>query len=180
MDRPRERGQTDSRYRGAPRRARQPVTVHTWKGAEKLRRTRSVHPPCIDHIWHGGEAPQHARELLQVAHGQAHGDVRRAGRPIGRRVHLLDAQVLERHDIREVAQAYAGAVKDAKQMDITSASPDKLVSSSKNHIRSIHLSAICMPAFVKIPVSSNACGETRERVNPMDAFSCANRAARLA
>lgn len=43
--------------------------------------------------------------------------------------HVLRKRLFEsepsKDDIRDVARAYAHAVKDAKQMDITSASPDK-------------------------------------------------------
>ena len=46
--------------------------------------------------------------------------------------HILRTRLFEKlpdeNDIREVAQEYAQAVRDAKQMDITSASPEKFAS----------------------------------------------------
>jgi hypothetical protein len=74
--------------------------------------------------------------LINEALGNLEDEINRSAlnlEPVGMNTdeiyHVLRKRLFEsqpsKDDVREVAQAYARAVKDAKQMDITSASPDK-------------------------------------------------------
>ena len=60
----------------------------------------------------------------------------------------------EEKEIWEVARAYAQAVRDARQMDITSASPRNLPSTSRSRIHFTSPFATSTRAFARIPASS--------------------------
>ena len=71
---------------------------------------RSVDTPCMRHIRHAGEPAQNARELVQIGDGNCYEDVSRSCVPIGSRRHSLDAQPLQRQDIRHISDQPAAIV----------------------------------------------------------------------
>src|SRR6185312_1495256 len=62
-----------------------------------------VDPPGRNHVRHGGQPAQHPGELFEVPDSQLRGDQGGAGRAIGGRRQLFDAEMLQSDDVRQVA-----------------------------------------------------------------------------